>query len=262
MEKPPENDTTAITTTDQVTSLLALVMDGDDLGMTPDQMEKFKKLTSAAVTLQPGRLRNCDRPGPNGHSTCPMHARCPFIKHVAPAHRPYDRECYYEAALMEESFKEAVEYIRSMDPDGNEIPAVELGLCKDLAYQTVVEHRLSLYIAQDPSATQQAAIPGAGGATKKEENPAYISWVRAVDKRSKYQKELHTMVRTRLKTIEKRQDQRVKTIDAIRKVLKENRDQLTQTKAGSVFAEADEAMRANARDAEYTTDETDRGDKH
>lgn len=243
---------------DQIKTLLDLVMDGDDLGLTPEQKIKFDRIRQLNVTLQPGRLRLCERPGTSGKSSCPMHDDCPFIKNIPLASRPYDKRCHFEADLMQQAYQESVEYIKSMDPENNEIPAVELGLCKDLAYQTVVEHRLSLYIAIDPAATQVAAIPGAGGATKKEENPGYQAWVRSVEKRNKYQKDLHAMVQNRLKRVEKKAEARIKTIDAFKRVMGEKTD-LPQTAAGSVFLEADFAVKKNVEEEKKR--DADRGNQ-
>lgn len=241
--------TLALVKKSEVNTLLQMVLEGHDLGLTEAQQEAHKRITKAHVTLQPGRLRVCDQ-------RCPMHDTCPFIVDVDPSHRPYGRRCPYEAELMYIAYEQNVSFVKSMDPSYDatdadyDIPDYEKGLCLEVAFYTVVEHRLSLYVADDPSATLNAPVPGAAGGTKKEENPAYTAWARAVDKKAKYQDKLQKSVEARLKRIEQRMDSRETTIEAIKRVFNDNRATLEKSEYKSLYEDADKATKANVEQIE------------
>jgi len=251
LKKPdePSNIVPSGVTKSKTQDLMDLIMEDHDLGLDPEQMAKFEAIKNKHVVLQPGRLRICHTPV-GGKSDCPMHDSCPYITQIDPPNRPYNRRCPFEAELYTSAFEQQLEFVRSMDPDYDpavpyNIPAIEQGLCQDLAFQTVVEHRLSLSIADSPGATQIAPVPGAAGATKKEENPAYNIWAKAVEKRARYQDKLQKTVEARLKRIHQKQENRELTVEAIRRKFQES------TRSGDsvykkFFEEADKATVANA----------------
>lgn len=188
-----------------VESLLDIVLEGQDVEFSPEQQESLKRLTRRQVAAEPGSLRICSR-------QCPVHDDCPWIISVSEDQRPYNqrnKRCRVEAELYQSEFQTAVEYVRSLDPaydsgDPSTIydpPAVELTICRDLAFHSVVVRRLREEMAADPRATIEAAIPGGRGSTKKEENPAIVAWTRAVDKKNRLQDRLTKLVESRLKRV-------------------------------------------------------------
>lgn len=245
--KKEDKKTKALVKKSEVNSLLEIVMQDQDLGLTKAQEEAHRRLTRAHVTFQPARLRTCDK-------DCPMHDTCPYIVDIDPTHRPYGKRCPYEAELMQIAYEQNVNFAKSMDPTYDpedpdyDIPNYEKGLCLEVAFYTVIEHRLSLCVAKDPSATVDAPVPGAAGGKKKEENPAYVSWTRAVDKKSKYQDKLQKAVEARLKRISQKIDNRETTLEAVRRIFNENREDLDKGGYNRLFREADKAVEKSVED--------------
>lgn len=235
-------------------------MEDHDLGLTPEEKEAFARVTAIHVSLQPGKLRICNK-------TCPMHDTCPYIVSIDPTKRPYDKRCPYEAEMLRTAFEQNLMFVKSMDPDCDPndvmyiIPDVEQGLCWDLAFHTVVEHRLSLTLAKIPDATVNAPVPGAGGAMKLEENPAYSAWTKAVEKRMRYQENLRKTVEARLKRAGSRAEARELTIEAVRRAFQENREELKDSSYKKVFDLADEATKENIQDQKKKLNNEAEGDR-
>lgn len=196
-------------------SLLETVLQGHDLGLDAADMENFRRATKRHVMLEQGALRVCSK-------KCPLHDTCEYIVHLEESKRPYKKRCPIEAEKFEVEFANIIEFVRSMDPDDNPVPNVEMGMAKDLAYLKVIEYRLRSSLAMEPDITVNTPVAGAMGQTKKEENPAISAWVRSVEKVKSMQKMLYDMVEARLKRISNRQTRRERTIDLVRTKFEEN----------------------------------------
>lgn len=133
------------------------------------------------------------------------------------------------------------------DPDSAPVPKVELSICRDLAFQTVVERRLREEMAADPRATVNAPVPGAAGATKKEENPTIVAWTRAVEKKAKYQKDLFNMVQARLKRTAGSKRKMARSIEKVRDMLEQKKEEVDNDAVRNLLNIARTAVQDNAK---------------
>lgn len=248
ISKTPNESTPPSITLAQGNKLLDLILKDHDLGLSPEEQKRLNDLAQAHVELQPERLRKCE-------VSCPAHDICPYIQNVAKDKRPYGLRCPMEAKLYRHEFEMLVIYIQSMDQDNNPVPAAELGLCKDVALQRVVEHRLSLDMAADPSATVDSVVAGALGATKKEENPAIIAWTRAVDKLKGYQDRLFKLVENRLKRITNKQAKNEAMLAKFDSLLKKSPEKILNASIKDIIESLPETIKKNQTELDKQSEE-------
>lgn len=239
--KPKEKEEKSLSshTSSFQTELLDIVLEGQDLGLTDDELRALTKKARSYVELEPDALRVCNR-------ECPAHDMCPFIKDVDINKRPYGARCPMEAMRYKHEFDTFAAYVASIDHEGNPIPAAELGMCKELAFMAVVEHRAKIELAKDPSLVQVVAVPGGGGATAKSENPSYRHYLEILRNKRELQRMLYKMAADRLKQIEIEKEES-KTTKSIKRQLDEIQDSIKNTSIGNLLADAEKNIKENKK---------------
>lgn len=210
----PEEDKKSISkiTLSETSDLLDMVLQDIDLGLTKKEESKLREVARSHVNLEPDVLRVCE-------TACPAHDMCPFIRGVAKNKRPYGKRCPMEALRYRTEFENFVNFIKSMDQDTEgdpAIPAVEMGLCKEVAFMSIMEHRAKIEIGRDPNVSIDIAIPGARGETGRTDNPAFRVFSQIAKDKRQLQNMLYKMAENRLKRVEKTRKEKLKTIKDLR----------------------------------------------
>lgn len=207
MAKKPERSLSKIARS-ETNDLLEMVLKDIDLGLKPAEESKLREIARSHVNLEPDVLRVCE-------IACPAHDMCPFIRGVAKGKRPYGKRCPMEALRYRTEFENFVQFVLSLDPDADEdpaIPAVELGLCKEVAFMSILEHRAKIEIGRDPNVSIEIAIPGARGETGRTDNPAFRVFSQVAKDKRQLQQMLYKMAQERLKRVEKVKKEKLKTV--------------------------------------------------